>query len=463
MIKNKILYIVIIVLIIGGGLFFFFNNKGIPKKNGVGQPTSVADKKIVDWATKIPHFAVLKTKEPKPDYQLSVTRTISAVQGGEIGLTDSKGVSVKLLIPAGGLSQDTDITLSPLEEVPIENYTSKLGNGVLVEPEGLKFSKNATLIFDFKPNENGNLAAGQPLNIPDTLPKEAGVVHVDSLQNRVNNTNAVRSIYGSKLLASISSLSSFVPDDLSGSNGEAVAESELPTEAADLGVCSQQLINTALKLGSYAEFFGDEKTASGILDVLMDCSKRAVDNLETKCQENPMQVRRQDIMNVMDMTQRIGPVEEASRAEQLMNDCKREYTMSGSKTVDVDQGTSTYSIKAKLCGFLDEKWEGTETADYTLIGAHDHYVGAVTFTLPQGGNGGDFYMTTDGQGVASSPFTGDIAVPFSGQGNLAFYDGQKSIIVNYQGFGNFNVDAPIVMGDNKCDTTDKKLNQFTGW
>lgn len=49
--NNKILYIIIAVLIlviVGGGLFFFFGNNGAQKETGDGQPTTAADKEMVD-------------------------------------------------------------------------------------------------------------------------------------------------------------------------------------------------------------------------------------------------------------------------------------------------------------------------------------------------------------------------------------------------------------------------------
>ena len=453
--NKKILYIVIIILVIGGGMLFF--------SKGGKLPISVTNKKEIDWAKQIPHFSLLKTKTPKPDNQLAVGKTINANQGGEISLKDSKGVLIKLSIPAGGLSKDTNITLSPLTEVPIENYTSKLGHGVLIEPEGLKFLKPATLTFDFKPWLNtAGLSSGKALKTLNDLPKGAGIVHVDSLKNQVNNAHATKSFYGSKLIASVTSLSSFIPDDLSGANGEAVAESELPTEAADQGVCSQQFLNSATQIIQNAQAVGDDETANGVMGVLQDCGKKAVNDLENKCNDDPTQVRRRDFVNIIQMVQQIGPAEEATRAEKVMNDCRREYTMQGRESMPVDQGTSVYSVGAKLCGFLDEKWEGTETADYNLLGvSHFKYTGAITFTLPSGG--GDFYMTTAGQGVAETALTRGITVPYSGQGNMAFYDNNKLIIVNYKGFGNFDVNAPITVKDTKCESTNKELNQQTGW
>jgi len=457
--NKKILYIIIVILIIGGGLFLFSKNRNV-KQDGINQP--VVGEKNTDWEKKIPNFAVLKTKEPKINNQFTATKTIKATEGGEVSLTNAKGEIIKLSIPAGGLTKDTNITISALAEIPIENYTSRLGNGVLIEPEGLKFAKNATLTFDFKPTKEGGLATGQPLKAPNTLPKGAGVVHVDSILNHVNHANATRSTYGSKLIASISSLSSFIPDDLSGANGKAVAESELPTEAADQGVCSQQFLNSATKIIEEAQAAGDDDTANGVYGVLQDCGKKAVDYMKNKCAEDPTQVRRKDIVNIIQMVQEVGPAEENAEANELMTECKREYTMAGRQSEMVDQGTSVYSVGAKLCGFLDEKWEGTETADYTLLVAHDTYTGAITFTLPQGG--GDFYMTTAGQGVAGSALTGGgITVPYSGQGNLSFYDGLKLIIVNYQLFGNFNINAPITVEKTNCEITNKELNSATGW
>lgn len=437
-----------------------------------GEDKAAADKIITNKATsntatladlkkKIPHLTVLKTKAPKSMHSWAVTEKISAAQGGELSLLDPQGVLVKLVIPAGSLSQDTEITLSPLNEVPIENYTSKFGNGVLIEPEGLKFSKNAVLTFDFKPAEaSGGFTAGQPKPI-NSLSKTAGVIHVDSLKGRVNNARASLSQYGSKLSVSLSSLSSFVPDDLSGDNGQAVAESELPADAADLGICSQQFLNAALKIIQYAQFTGDKGVAEGVTGVIEECGKRAVDEMEARCNENPMQVRRRDIVNVMQLVQQIGPTDQAIRADKLMTDCRREYSISASQTAIIEQGTSIYSIDAKLCGYIDEEWQGNEVADYTLLVTHQRYAGAIKFTLPW--DAAEFDMKTSGELVAQSPFLADITVPYTGQGQLAYYGGQRKIIVHYQGWGNFEVEAPITVKAGYCETTNQEIRESTGW
>jgi len=405
-----------------------------------------------DWRKKIPHFSVLKTKTPITLHLWAITEKISAAEGGEVSVTDPKGTLIKLTVPAGALSQDTEITLTPLDEVPIENYTSVLGNGVLIAPEGLKFSKNAILTFDFKPYEaEGGFSTGQAA-VLNTLPKTAGVIHIDSIKGKINNTDANLSEYGSKLFVNVSSLSSFVPDDLGGKNGDSIAESELPG-AADLGVCSQQFLRRATRMIEYDQAVGNGETAKGIFGILQNCGKSAVDDLEKRCKENPMQVRRKDFLNILEVLQAIGPESEVTRLNQLMIDCRREYTISASKTEIVQQGTSIYSIDAKLCGYLDEKWKGNEVADYTLLYSHQRFEGAVTFTLPQ--NGGKFDMTTSGQLVAQTPLTEDLIIPYSGQGMSAFYDDQKKITVHYHAYGIFDVEAPIIVANTKCESTNR--------
>lgn len=276
--------------------------------------------------------------------------------------------------------------------------------------------------------------------------------NIDSLKGKINDTYANLSEYGSKLLVSVSSLSSFVPDDLGGKNGAAIAESELPA-AADLGICSQQFLKKATRMIEYDQAVGDGETAKGVFSILQDCGKSAVDDLEKKCKENPMQVRRKDFLNILEVLQAIGPASEVARLEQLMIDCRREYTISASKTEMVQQGTSIYSIDAKFCGYLDEKWQGNEIADYTLLVAHQRYTGAITFILPWGG--GEFDMATTGQLVAQSPLTEDLVIPYSGQGMSALYDDQKKVTVHYHAYGTFDVEAPITMKDTKCESTNK--------
>src|SRR3989344_4768002 len=95
---------------------------------------------------------VFATKEPRPFADQTVTQRATAKEGGTLELVDPKGVKVTLTIPAGALEKDTDISMAPLEEVPIKDYTSALSNGVVIEPEGLQFKKTALLLFDFKPS-----------------------------------------------------------------------------------------------------------------------------------------------------------------------------------------------------------------------------------------------------------------------------------------------------------------------
>jgi len=77
----------------------------------------------------------------------TVTKSISASEGGSVSLTDSHGNRVVLTIPRNGLYQDTDITMTALEEPPVSPYASYLMNGVDIQPEGLFLKEPAQLSF----------------------------------------------------------------------------------------------------------------------------------------------------------------------------------------------------------------------------------------------------------------------------------------------------------------------------
>lgn len=413
----------------------------------------------VKFTKKIPYSTAFKTKEPKANKKLSVSKLIKKDEGGELILKDPKGVEVKFYVQKDSLSEDLTITISPLEEVPIESYESTLSNGVLIEPDGLVFSKNALLTFDFSPGDKSQ---------KNSLSEKSGVIHVDSVARRVSDAKAQRFAYGKKLVVGVKSLSSYVPDDLSGQKGEDVTMNDIQNAVADATVgngpssgdpCSGTFMKAALgEMANIQMASGSDPAAGDIWAMLQECGKNVVDELERKCKENPMQLRRIDFYAAMELNQLLGNNEQSKRAEQLMKDCKREYSFGAEKQVSVEQGVSIYKIEAKMCGYIDEKWQGTELSDYTLLQAHQFYNGDVTFKMPFGG--GPFVMETDGTLTAQSPFTADMSFPFVGDGQVANFDGNKTVTVFYEAYGRFDVEAEIMMKDNKCETTDEELRQL---
>lgn len=69
--------------------------------------------------------------------------------GGVVQTTDADGVRIVLDIPAGALSADTVVTVTPLGRTPLVNGSGLLHAGVELEPSGLAFAAPPTLTLDF--------------------------------------------------------------------------------------------------------------------------------------------------------------------------------------------------------------------------------------------------------------------------------------------------------------------------
>jgi hypothetical protein len=69
--------------------------------------------------------------------------------GGTIEGIDARSVVMRLVVPAGALTQDTLIKMTPLESSPLAGGATGIHPGVKFEPEGLQFAEAATLTMDF--------------------------------------------------------------------------------------------------------------------------------------------------------------------------------------------------------------------------------------------------------------------------------------------------------------------------
>jgi hypothetical protein len=84
--------------------------------------------------------------------QLDPKKTASATigpEGGSISLKDSKGVSYKLDIPAGALTDQTDISLTAVKSVAGWPLDGPMLAAVKLEPDGLQLDSLATLSITF--------------------------------------------------------------------------------------------------------------------------------------------------------------------------------------------------------------------------------------------------------------------------------------------------------------------------
>lgn len=144
--NKKLLYIAIscfLVLICAVGIYIFITSRSgsLPFPNPFKK-------------------SVLITKQPKLLTDISKSEKISAKKGGKISLTTPQGTNVFLYIPPGALQQDTTLTITPLEETPIEGFTEP-DPGFVIGPPGIQFNPPAAVVIGGQPPAAGGQVPGQ--------------------------------------------------------------------------------------------------------------------------------------------------------------------------------------------------------------------------------------------------------------------------------------------------------------
>lgn len=455
----------------------------------------------------IPYSTLFAVLEPKPVSARTVSKRITAKDGGTVKTTDAKGTIATLSIPAGALAEDVTISISPLQEIPVTNVSGVISNGVIIEPEGLHFLKNAQLTFEFKPMKSVSfvttsvrLASNQdPAEIlqnltqslntlnaevkkatapvassggtkaaKNTLPKQAAIIHVDHQTGRIAVAESTRAIYGSKITTMIGSLSSFPLVDMGGPSGGALGQNDLQNgAAASGGACTPAFMNAMLRVASWQQGFGGSGGDATAMEAVQDCGRAALEEMEQRCQNDVVHVTRREMVGLIAMLQSLPDLQvQVNRAQQLMQECKRIYSVSADTDVPVPEGKSTYGISAQLCGYLDEQWVGTEISDYKLNvedGWINHiYTGEIRFTLPHGG--GPFQLATKGNALVTSHFP-RIKIPDTvfyseGDGQIGNYDGNKQMTIFYRLYGHKDIPLPIEVTKQQCESTNEAFDQI---
>jgi hypothetical protein len=108
----------------------------------VGESSSIGQS-VVNVSTPVRQPNPL-TVQAQFDEKISATQTIGT-EGGSISLTDSKGVLYVLDIPAGALTDQTEIKLTAVNEIGGWPLDGEMLGGVKIEPEGLELNDVATL------------------------------------------------------------------------------------------------------------------------------------------------------------------------------------------------------------------------------------------------------------------------------------------------------------------------------
>ncbi len=81
------------------------------------------------------------------DTQNAQSQAIGA-DGGNVSITDSRGVRYTLDIPAGALDNEVTFTLTPIQDIQGLPLSGGMTSGVRIEPEGLVFNQSATLSIE---------------------------------------------------------------------------------------------------------------------------------------------------------------------------------------------------------------------------------------------------------------------------------------------------------------------------
>ncbi|HOG44062.1 MAG TPA: hypothetical protein PK560_08275, partial [bacterium] len=97
---------------------------------------------IISVLVLIMFFACTEKKVEKKEVLDSVTKTISASEGGEIATEDGEG---KIEIPAGALEKDTEITMTRYKKDGFPEKDDLISKPFEFAPAGLKFKKDISV------------------------------------------------------------------------------------------------------------------------------------------------------------------------------------------------------------------------------------------------------------------------------------------------------------------------------
>lgn len=85
------------------------------------------------------------------DPSKTVTKRISAKNGGQITARTASGLYYTVDIGPGSLEKDTDISITPIDESPIENYPDTDDPGVVIGPEDTSLGDDSTITVSEDP------------------------------------------------------------------------------------------------------------------------------------------------------------------------------------------------------------------------------------------------------------------------------------------------------------------------
>ncbi len=112
------------------------------------------------------------------DPSKTITRRITAKDGGQITARTASGLYFTLNIGPGSLEKDTDISVTPIDESPIDNYPDPDDPGVVIGPPGTNLGPGSSVNVSGNPpsggsgSQPGTSAGGGTTSTPPTTPPE---------------------------------------------------------------------------------------------------------------------------------------------------------------------------------------------------------------------------------------------------------------------------------------------------
>ena len=108
------------------------------------------------------------------DPSKTITKRITAKNGGRITVQTASGLYFTLNIGPGSLEKDTDISLTPTDESPIENYPDPDDPGVIIGPDDTNLGDGSTVTVSEDPPTPNQTA---PAPIQEQARMEARPIH----------------------------------------------------------------------------------------------------------------------------------------------------------------------------------------------------------------------------------------------------------------------------------------------
>ena len=438
------------------------------------------------------------------DSNATVSKSINAKNGGSVQVKTKNGLTATLLIPPGSLKKDTEITLAPNEEDPVEGLDPDPQDpGITIGPPGTNFNPPATVVFSYIPtqitaslipgsgqgNENeensnvpnlsqllpglGNLPlpgqSGSGNTNPDqrtTTPPEGSTDEnsTSSSPPRFPDNSVLVFVNGSGQAGGIPTSRTDDgsgiqgPIDEAGSTAPQNPDSEGAQDLADDarvaagGACTGEYIEALARMVAVASAEGNNTAVSRYESEIRRCNDESLDHLRRLCESSPIQLRRKDFQNRLGLAQALpASSQTASEIERLMNECQAKYHFHG-EAIDPRSSNgviSFSSLDATVCGYLDDQWNGNQLYRLTAEGGSGSYVfeGTSQFNLPP--NAGSFAGTTHGSNTLNVVGVG-VATPQMDFGFTGYFDGNSRIQTLTLSPGSTMSGIPIELQEKPC-------------